>query len=163
TFAGSPDRIEAQLVPEAGYELDTFRISGLPRRPSPALARALLLAARAPRACARILAEHRPDVVLRGGGYVAVTVVYAGSGRPSPTSRERATTTSCARRQAVLTTASSRSPRSSALHWEQATSYSRAPGVRSGSLRRRGSRPCSFPGSSPPATIRQRTPATSSG
>ena len=38
TFAGSPDRIEAQLVPEAGYELDTFRISGLPRRPSPALA-----------------------------------------------------------------------------------------------------------------------------
>ena len=35
TFAGSPDRIEARLVPEAGYELDTFRISGLPRRPSP--------------------------------------------------------------------------------------------------------------------------------
>src|SRR6266702_89552 len=44
TFAGSPDRIEARLVPEAGYELDTFRISGLPRRPSPASARALLLA-----------------------------------------------------------------------------------------------------------------------
>jgi UDP-N-acetylglucosamine--N-acetylmuramyl-(pentapeptide) pyrophosphoryl-undecaprenol N-acetylglucosamine transferase len=40
TFAGSPDRIEARLVPEAGYELDTFRISGLPRRPSPELARA---------------------------------------------------------------------------------------------------------------------------
>ena len=32
TFAGSPDRAEAQLVPEAGYELDTFRITGLPRR-----------------------------------------------------------------------------------------------------------------------------------
>src|SRR5213080_2908056 len=31
TFAGSPDRVEAQLVPEAGYELDTFRIAGLPR------------------------------------------------------------------------------------------------------------------------------------
>src|SRR5205814_9768254 len=64
TFAGSPDRIEAQLVPEAGYELDTFRISGLPRRPSPALARALLLAGRAPRACARILRARNPDVVL---------------------------------------------------------------------------------------------------
>ena len=25
TFAGSPDRVEAQLVPDAGYELDTFR------------------------------------------------------------------------------------------------------------------------------------------
>ncbi|NUR76175.1 MAG: UDP-N-acetylglucosamine--N-acetylmuramyl-(pentapeptide) pyrophosphoryl-undecaprenol N-acetylglucosamine transferase, partial [Thermoleophilia bacterium] len=38
TFAGSPDRVEARLVPEAGYELDTFRITGFPRRPSIALA-----------------------------------------------------------------------------------------------------------------------------
>ena len=37
TFAGSPDRVEARLVPEAGFELDTFRVSGLPRRPGPAL------------------------------------------------------------------------------------------------------------------------------
>src|SRR5256885_10983527 len=71
TFAGTPDRIEARLVPDAGYELDTFRISGLPRRPSPALARALLLAGRAPRACSRILRARQPDVVLGGGGYVA--------------------------------------------------------------------------------------------
>ena len=35
TFAGSPDRVEAQLVPDAGYELDTFRISGFPRKPTP--------------------------------------------------------------------------------------------------------------------------------
>src|SRR5918995_1429726 len=70
TFAGSPDRVEAHLVPEAGYELDTFRIVGLPRRPGPALARALLLAGRAPRACARILAARRPDVVFGGGGFV---------------------------------------------------------------------------------------------
>ena len=46
TFAGSPDRVEARLVPEAGYELDTFRISGLPRRPALAQARAALLAGR---------------------------------------------------------------------------------------------------------------------
>src|SRR6266516_2463421 len=68
TFAGTPDRIEARIVPEAGYALDTFRIAGLPRRPSPALARALLLGARAPAACARILRARRPDVVLGGGG-----------------------------------------------------------------------------------------------
>jgi UDP-N-acetylglucosamine--N-acetylmuramyl-(pentapeptide) pyrophosphoryl-undecaprenol N-acetylglucosamine transferase len=85
TFAGSPDRVEARLVPEAGYELDTFRISGLPRRPSLALARALLLAARAPRACGRILAEREPDVVLGGGGYVAGPMVYAASRRRIPT------------------------------------------------------------------------------
>jgi UDP-N-acetylglucosamine--N-acetylmuramyl-(pentapeptide) pyrophosphoryl-undecaprenol N-acetylglucosamine transferase len=76
TFAGSPDRAEARLVPEAGYELDTFPIAGLPRRPGPALLRALLVAARAPRACARIIARRRPDVVLGGGGFVAGPVVY---------------------------------------------------------------------------------------
>jgi UDP-N-acetylglucosamine--N-acetylmuramyl-(pentapeptide) pyrophosphoryl-undecaprenol N-acetylglucosamine transferase len=85
TFAGSPDRIEARLVPEAGYELDTFRISGLPRRPSPELARALLLAGKAPRACARILEKRHPDVVLGGGGYVAGPMVYAAARRKIPT------------------------------------------------------------------------------
>ena len=34
TFAGSPDRVEARLVPERGYEFDAFAVSGLPRRPS---------------------------------------------------------------------------------------------------------------------------------
>jgi UDP-N-acetylglucosamine--N-acetylmuramyl-(pentapeptide) pyrophosphoryl-undecaprenol N-acetylglucosamine transferase len=77
TFAGSPDRVEARLVPEAGYELDPFRISGLPRRPSPALVRALLLAGAAPFHCRRILRQRRPDVVLGGGGYVAGPMVLA--------------------------------------------------------------------------------------
>jgi UDP-N-acetylglucosamine--N-acetylmuramyl-(pentapeptide) pyrophosphoryl-undecaprenol N-acetylglucosamine transferase len=79
TFAGSPDRVEAHLVPEAGYEFDTFRITGLPRRPSIALARALLLAGSAPRACRRILRARRPDVVLGGGGFVAGPMVFAAS------------------------------------------------------------------------------------
>jgi UDP-N-acetylglucosamine--N-acetylmuramyl-(pentapeptide) pyrophosphoryl-undecaprenol N-acetylglucosamine transferase len=77
TFAGSPDRVEARLVPEAGFELDTFRISGLPRRPSITLVRSLLLAGAAPRACRRILRARRPDVVLGAGGYVAGPMVFA--------------------------------------------------------------------------------------
>jgi len=85
TFAGSPDRAEATLVPAAGYELDTFRIAGLPRRPGPELARALLLAGRAPVACARILARRRPDVVLGGGGFVAGPMVLAAWRRRIPT------------------------------------------------------------------------------
>ena len=79
TFAGSPDRVEARLVPEAGYELDTFRVTGLPRRPSIALARSLILAGAAPRACRRILRARRPDIVLGGGGFVAGPMVFAAS------------------------------------------------------------------------------------
>jgi UDP-N-acetylglucosamine--N-acetylmuramyl-(pentapeptide) pyrophosphoryl-undecaprenol N-acetylglucosamine transferase len=79
TFAGSPDRVEARLVPEAGFEFDTFPISGLPRRPSIELARAVLLAGLAPRECRRILRKRRPDVVLGGGGYVAGPMVFAAA------------------------------------------------------------------------------------
>jgi UDP-N-acetylglucosamine--N-acetylmuramyl-(pentapeptide) pyrophosphoryl-undecaprenol N-acetylglucosamine transferase len=79
TFAGSPDRVEARLVPEAGYELDTFSISGFPRRPSIELVRSLLRAGRAPVACRRILRRRRPDVVLGGGGFVAGPMVLAAS------------------------------------------------------------------------------------
>ena len=84
TFAGSPDRVEASLVPEAGYELDTFEISGFPRRPSAELLRSLLRAGRAPRACAAILKRRRPHVVLGGGGYVAGPMVYAAWLRKLP-------------------------------------------------------------------------------
>jgi UDP-N-acetylglucosamine--N-acetylmuramyl-(pentapeptide) pyrophosphoryl-undecaprenol N-acetylglucosamine transferase len=77
SFAGSPDRIEAQLVPEAGYEFDAFRVTGLPRRPGLAFLRAAVLAGRAPVACLRILRRRRPDVVLGGGGYVAGPMVLA--------------------------------------------------------------------------------------
>ncbi len=77
TFAGSPERVEARLVAEAGYAFDPFPVSGLPRRPGRRLAHALAVDARAPRACARILEARRPDVVLGGGGYVAGPMVYA--------------------------------------------------------------------------------------
>jgi UDP-N-acetylglucosamine--N-acetylmuramyl-(pentapeptide) pyrophosphoryl-undecaprenol N-acetylglucosamine transferase len=84
TFAGSPDRVESRLVPEAGYELDAFSISGLPRRPGIALVRALVRAVRAPFACSRILARRRPDVVLGAGGYVAGPMVLAARARGIP-------------------------------------------------------------------------------
>jgi UDP-N-acetylglucosamine--N-acetylmuramyl-(pentapeptide) pyrophosphoryl-undecaprenol N-acetylglucosamine transferase len=77
TFAGSPDRVEARLVPERGYVFDAFRIAGLPRRPGLRFLRAFWLAAAAPAACFRILARRRPDVVLGGGGYVAGPMVLA--------------------------------------------------------------------------------------
>jgi UDP-N-acetylglucosamine--N-acetylmuramyl-(pentapeptide) pyrophosphoryl-undecaprenol N-acetylglucosamine transferase len=85
SFAGSPDRIEAQLVAEAGYEFDPFRSAGLPRRAGLQLARAAAAAARAPAACLRILRRRRPDVVLGGGGYVSGPMVVAAALRRIPT------------------------------------------------------------------------------
>ncbi|MGZ4462763.1 MAG: UDP-N-acetylglucosamine--N-acetylmuramyl-(pentapeptide) pyrophosphoryl-undecaprenol N-acetylglucosamine transferase [Gaiellaceae bacterium] len=77
SFAGSPSRIEARLVPEAGFPFDPFPISGLPRRPGLPLLRALGQAFSAPLACLRILRRRRPQVVLGGGGYVAGPMVLA--------------------------------------------------------------------------------------
>ena len=77
TFAGSPDRVESRLVPEAGFEFDAFEISGFPRKPSIALLRALWRAGKAPFACRAILKRRQPQVVLGGGGYVAGPMVLA--------------------------------------------------------------------------------------
>jgi UDP-N-acetylglucosamine--N-acetylmuramyl-(pentapeptide) pyrophosphoryl-undecaprenol N-acetylglucosamine transferase len=85
TFAGSPDRVEARLVPERGYPFDAFAVAGFPRRPGPSLVRSLALAAAAPVACLRILERRRPDVVLGGGGYVAGPMVLAARLRGIPT------------------------------------------------------------------------------
>jgi UDP-N-acetylglucosamine--N-acetylmuramyl-(pentapeptide) pyrophosphoryl-undecaprenol N-acetylglucosamine transferase len=85
TFAGSRGRVESQLVPEAGFELDTFAVSGFPRRVGFGMVRASWQALRAPFACWRILSRRRPDVVLGGGGYVAGPMVLAARARGIPT------------------------------------------------------------------------------
>lgn len=84
TFAGTPDRVESRLVPEAGFPLDTFPVSGLPRKPSAAQLRAAWRASAAPAHCLRILARRRPHVVLGAGGYVAGPMVLAARLRGIP-------------------------------------------------------------------------------
>ena len=73
TFAGSPDRVEAQLVPEHGYEFDPFRVSGLPRRPSS-------------RSCARCSLAARRRSRARGscadGGRTSCSAAAASSPGP---------------------------------------------------------------------------------
>ena len=85
TFAGSPDRVEAQLVPDAGFEFDPFRITGLPRRPSLELLRSVARAGGAVRACRRILRRRQPDVVLGAGSFVAGPMVVAAASMRIPT------------------------------------------------------------------------------
>ena len=84
TFAGAPDRVESRLVPEAGFELDTFPISGFPRRPGLELVRALVRAVKAPFLCVGILRRRRPAMVLGGGGFVAGPMVLAARLRRIP-------------------------------------------------------------------------------
>lgn len=82
-FAGTADRIEARLVPAAGYPLHTFRVKGFNRRPSPALIEAAALAALAPGTCLRMLRRLRPQVVF-GGGFVGGPMLAAAAGLRIP-------------------------------------------------------------------------------
>jgi UDP-N-acetylglucosamine--N-acetylmuramyl-(pentapeptide) pyrophosphoryl-undecaprenol N-acetylglucosamine transferase len=77
-FAGG-DRMEAGMVPEAGYPFHRFSIGGIPRKLSPELARSLLRAGAAPMACRRIISKVRPDVVFGAGGYVSGPMLAAAA------------------------------------------------------------------------------------
>src|SRR3989304_9339991 len=78
SFAGSA-RAERKLVAAAGFELDEFRVGGIPREASPAALRALRVATAAPLACVEILRRRRRRGVLGGGGYVAGPMVLAAA------------------------------------------------------------------------------------
>ena len=76
SFVGA-GRAEAELVPAAGYQLDTLSVEGLSRS-NPLLAvRAVVRAALAFVAARRLLRRLRPDAVMGGGGYVAGPVALA--------------------------------------------------------------------------------------
>lgn len=71
SFLGTRDRIEAELVPAAGYEIDFVKVRGIDRGNPLRAARAVLEAAAAVGAARRVLRRRRADVVMGGGGFVA--------------------------------------------------------------------------------------------
>jgi UDP-N-acetylglucosamine--N-acetylmuramyl-(pentapeptide) pyrophosphoryl-undecaprenol N-acetylglucosamine transferase len=71
TFLGTRERIEAELVPAAGYEIDYLRVRGIDRRNPLRGARAAVEALGAVAAARRALGARDADVVLGGGGFVA--------------------------------------------------------------------------------------------
>ncbi|HEX5376173.1 MAG TPA: glycosyltransferase, partial [Solirubrobacterales bacterium] len=77
TFLGAHGKIEAELVPEAGYEIDLLDVRGIDRRNPLRAALAVGKAAGAVGAARRLLRERGADVVLGGGGYVAGAVGMA--------------------------------------------------------------------------------------
>jgi UDP-N-acetylglucosamine--N-acetylmuramyl-(pentapeptide) pyrophosphoryl-undecaprenol N-acetylglucosamine transferase len=71
SFLGTKERIEADLVPAAGYEIDFIEVRGIDRRNPVRAARAGLEALVAVGAARRALRRRRADVVMGGGGFVA--------------------------------------------------------------------------------------------
>jgi len=71
SFLGTRDRIEAELVPAAGYEIDFFEVRGIDRRNPLRAARAGLEAVGAVSAARKVLRRRGADVVMGGGGFVA--------------------------------------------------------------------------------------------
>jgi UDP-N-acetylglucosamine--N-acetylmuramyl-(pentapeptide) pyrophosphoryl-undecaprenol N-acetylglucosamine transferase len=71
SFLGTRERLEARLVPAAGYEIDFLRLRGIDRSAPLRAAWAAVLAAVAVPAARRALRRRRADVVMGGGGYVA--------------------------------------------------------------------------------------------
>jgi UDP-N-acetylglucosamine--N-acetylmuramyl-(pentapeptide) pyrophosphoryl-undecaprenol N-acetylglucosamine transferase len=71
SFLGTRERIESELVPAAGYEIDFVKVRGIDRRNPLRAARAGLEAVGAVGAARRALRARGADVVMGGGGYVA--------------------------------------------------------------------------------------------
>src|SRR3954453_3564399 len=78
TFVGG-ERAEAELVPQAGYELDRLDVEGLSRSNPVKAARALVKAGAAVQQARKILRARNADGVLGGGGYVAGPVGLAAA------------------------------------------------------------------------------------
>src|SRR3954463_8812263 len=75
-FVGG-ERAERELVPAAGYEIDTLSVEGLSRTNPLRAARAIVKAVGAVAHSVRLLRGLRPDAVMGGGGYVAGPVGLA--------------------------------------------------------------------------------------
>jgi UDP-N-acetylglucosamine--N-acetylmuramyl-(pentapeptide) pyrophosphoryl-undecaprenol N-acetylglucosamine transferase len=71
SFLGTRERIEAELVPAAGYEIDFVKVRGIDRRNPLRAARAGVEALRAVAGARKALRRRGADVVVGGGGFVA--------------------------------------------------------------------------------------------
>jgi UDP-N-acetylglucosamine--N-acetylmuramyl-(pentapeptide) pyrophosphoryl-undecaprenol N-acetylglucosamine transferase len=71
SFLGTRERIEAELVPAAGYEIDFVKVRGIDRRNPLKAARAGVEALGALGAARSALRRRGADVVMGGGGFVA--------------------------------------------------------------------------------------------
>ncbi|MBE6826565.1 MAG: undecaprenyldiphospho-muramoylpentapeptide beta-N-acetylglucosaminyltransferase [Oscillospiraceae bacterium] len=88
-FAGTPNGMEARLVPQAGYKLEHIKVAGFQRRLTPGnigrnIKAAWYLAGSGRRA-KQIIREFQPDIAIGTGGYVAGPIIRMAAKMGIPT------------------------------------------------------------------------------
>lgn len=76
-FIGTADRLEASIVPKAGYDLHAIASGALPRTPSLRLLQTIGANIAGTLQSLRLLGRQRPDLVIATGGYVSFPVALA--------------------------------------------------------------------------------------
>ncbi|MCB0857071.1 MAG: undecaprenyldiphospho-muramoylpentapeptide beta-N-acetylglucosaminyltransferase [Solirubrobacterales bacterium] len=71
SFLGARGRLEADLVPKAGYEVDLLDLSGIDRKNPLKAARAAIQAAAAVPKARKLIKGRQAELVVGGGGFVA--------------------------------------------------------------------------------------------
>ncbi len=78
-FAGTPNGMEAKLVPQAGYRLEHIKVAGFQRRLSleniGRNVKAVWYLANSGRRAKQIIREFQPDIAIGTGGYVAGPII----------------------------------------------------------------------------------------
>lgn len=82
-FVGTPNGMEAKLVPQAGYRMETMHVAGFQRKLTLKnikrnIQAVYYLAGSQPRA-KKILKEFQPDIAIGTGGYVAGPILHAAA------------------------------------------------------------------------------------
>ena len=88
-FVGAEDGMETDLVPRAGFRLETVRISNFQRRLTPANiiynVKSLSYMFSSRRRADQIIRDFRPDVIVGTGGYASYPMLRQGAKRGIPT------------------------------------------------------------------------------
>ena len=88
-FVGTPDRMESELVPRAGYAFESVKVSSFSRSLSAAGLKHTVSAAKdaltATRAAKKIVRAFQPDIAVGTGGYVCYPVLKAAAQLNVPT------------------------------------------------------------------------------
>lgn len=83
-FIGVADRLEARLVPEAGFRLHHIRAASIPRRPSPKLLRVPSAVRAGVQRCTELIAEENAVAAVTFGGYVSFPLDRAAAKQGLP-------------------------------------------------------------------------------